>query len=402
MASTIARIALPVAADRVWQLIGGFNALPDWLPYIPHSELSEGGRVRTLANPAGEAIVERLEAFNDKERYYSYSILQAPFPSTDYLATLRVKPDGESASVVEWSGRFTPVGVSDEHVTQLFQGIYTDGLQALKEKIMSIPALGMGTFRLQGEVVMASVRNGLEAGYRAIDTAQIYGNEAEVGAAIAASGVPRSELFITTKIWIENLSRDKLIPSLKDSLSKLRTDYVDLTLIHWPSPGDQVPVAEFMAALEEAKAQGLTRQIGVSNFTVELMQQAIDAVGAEAIATNQIELHPYLQNRKVAAFAREQGIHITSYMTLAYGKVLDDAVIANIAARHGATPAQVVLAWAMQLGYAVIPSSTRRANLDSNLQARDLTLSDEDMAQIAALERNQRLTSPEGLAPAWD
>ncbi len=402
MASTIASIKLPVAAGRVWQLIGGFNALPDWLPYIPHSELSEGGRVRTLANPSGEAIVERLEAFNDKERFYSYSILQAPFPSTDYLATLRVKPDGDAASVVEWSGSFTPVGVSEEHLTQLFHGIYRDGLQALKEKIMSIPALGIGTFRLQGEVAIDSVRNGLEAGYRVIDTAQIYGNEAEVGAAIAASGVPRSELFITTKIWIANLSRDKLIPSLKESLAKLRTDYVDLTLIHWPSPGGEVPVAEFMAALAEARALGLTRQIGVSNFTVELMQQAIAAVGAEAIATNQIELHPYLQNRKVAAFAREHGIHLTSYMTLAYGKVLADPVITQIAQRHGATPAQVVLAWAMQLGYAVIPSSTKRANLDSNLKALDLKLSEADMAQIAALDRNGRLTSPEGLAPAWD
>ncbi|MYM69846.1 SRPBCC family protein [Pseudoduganella sp. FT55W] len=139
MASTIASIQLPVSAGRVWQLIGGFNALPDWLPYIPHSELSEGGRVRTLANPDGDAIVERLEAYNDKERYYSYSILKAPFPSKDYYATLRVKPDGESASVVEWSGSFTPVGVSEQEAVQLFNGIYTDGLQALKENILRTP-----------------------------------------------------------------------------------------------------------------------------------------------------------------------------------------------------------------------------------------------------------------------
>jgi 2,5-diketo-D-gluconate reductase B len=402
MASTIASIKLPVSAGRVWQLIGGFNALPDWLPYIPHSELSEGGRVRTLSNPNGDAIVERLEAFNDRERYYSYSILKAPFPSKDYYATLRVKPDGELASVVEWSGSFTPVGVSEQEVVQLFNGIYTDGLQALKENILRVPPLGIGTFRLQGQAAVDSVRNGLEAGYRVIDTAQIYGNEAEVGAAIAASGVPRSELFITTKIWTENLSRDKLVPSLKESLAKLRTDYVDLLLIHWPSPGGAVPVKEFMTALAEAKEQGLARQIGISNFTVELMQQAIDAVDAKAIATNQIELHPYLQNRKVVEFARQHGIHITSYMTLAYGKVLGDPVIQQIAARHNATLAQVVLAWAMKLGYAVIPSSTKRANLESNLKAAALQLSDEDMAQIAALDRGERLTSPAGLAPAWD
>lgn len=402
MASTIASITLPVSADRVWQLIGGFNSLPDWLPYIPQSELSEGGRIRTLANPSGDAIVERLEVFNDEERYYSYSILKAPFPSRDYYATLRVKPAGETTSVVEWAGCFAPVGVSDEEVVRLFHGIYTDGLQALAQKIMEVPALGVGTFRLQGEAAFDSVRNALEAGYRVIDTAQIYGNEAEVGAAIAASGVPRSALYLTTKIWIDNLSRDKLIPSLKESLAKLRTDYVDLTLIHWPSPGDAVALKEFMEALAEAREQGLTRQIGISNFTIDLMQQAIEVVGAEAIATNQIELHPYLQNRKVAEFARQNGIHVTSYMTLAYGKVLSDPTILAIAERHQATPAQVVLAWAMRLGYAVIPSSTKRANLESNLKARELNLSDDDMAQIGALDRGERLTSPQGLAPAWD
>ncbi len=267
---------------------------------------------------------------------------------------------------------------------------------------MSIPAFGLGTFRLKSEVVMESVRNGLELSYRAIDTAQIYGNEAEVGQAVAASGVARDEIFLTTKIWTENLSHDKLIPSLRDSLAKLQTDHVDLTLIHWPSPGNAVPVAETMAALAEAQAQGLTRQIGVSNFTIDLMRQAIDAVGAAAIATNQIELHPYLQNRKVAEFARSQGIHITSYMTLAYGKVLQDETIRRIAERHAATPAQVTLAWAMQLGYAVIPSSTKRANLESNLKAQTLTLSGKDMEEIAALDRGERLTSPDGLAPAWD
>jgi 2,5-diketo-D-gluconate reductase B len=192
---------------------------------------------------------------------------------------------------------------------------------------MAIPAFGLGTFRLKDDVVIASVKTALELGYRTIDTAQIYDNEAAVGQAIAESGVPRDELFITTKIWIENLSKDKLIASLKESLQKLRTDYVDLTLIHWPSPNDAVAVEEFMA-LMEAKKLGLTRQIGISNFTIPLMERAIAAVGAENIATNQIELSPYLQNRKVVDWAREHGIHITSYMTLAYGKALKDEVIA--------------------------------------------------------------------------
>ena len=144
-----------------------------------------------------------------------------------------------------------------------------------------IPALGLGTYRLKDQHVIDSVRNGLELGYRHIDTAQIYGNEAEVGQAIADGGVPRSELFVTTKIWVDNLGADKLIPSLKESLHKLRMEQVDLTLIHWPSPDDELQVAEYMAALLEAKAAGLTAQLGVSNFTNAHLQQAMEVVGAD-------------------------------------------------------------------------------------------------------------------------
>jgi len=267
---------------------------------------------------------------------------------------------------------------------------------------MSIPSFGVGTFRLTGQTVIDSVRNALDVGYRAVDTAQIYGNEAEVGQAIADSGVKRADLFVTTKIWTDSYAKSKLVPSLRESLKKLRTDYVDLTLIHWPAPGNGVALPEYMEALAEAKSLGLTRQIGISNFNIELTTQAIDVVGKGEIATNQIELSPYLQNHKLTAFLKEQGITVTSYMTLAYGKVLKDPVLAKIADKHQATVAQVALAWALQLGYAVIPSSTKRENLASNLLARDLKLDAEDMAQIAALERNGREVSPEGLAPVWD
>ncbi|QGZ63171.1 2,5-didehydrogluconate reductase DkgB [Paraburkholderia acidisoli] len=265
-----------------------------------------------------------------------------------------------------------------------------------------VPAFGLGTFRLKGQVVVDSVRNALELGYRAIDTAQIYGNEAEVGAAIAASGVKRDELYLTTKIWVDHYAPDKLAPSLEESLAKLRTDAVDLTLIHWPAPDNGVALETFMAALAQAKAKGLTRAIGVSNFNIEQTRRAIDVVGEGEIATNQIELSPYLQNRKLAAFLQGAGIQVTSYMTLAYGKVLGDPVIGAIAARHGATPAQVALAWALQLGYCVIPSSTKRENLASNLLAQQLALSEADMRELAALERNGREVSPAGLAPVWD
>lgn len=266
---------------------------------------------------------------------------------------------------------------------------------------MSIPAIGLGTFRLQGQQVMDSVRNGLELGYRHIDTAQIYGNEADIGQAIADSGIARDELFVTTKIWTDNLGADKLIPSLKDSLQKLRTEQVDLTLIHWPSPQDALPVAEYMAALLEAKQQGLTAAIGISNFTIAHMKQAIAAVGGGNIATNQVEIHPFLQNRAVAAFARNHGIHLTAYMPLAYGKVMQDETIRRIADAHRATPAQVALAWLLQQGYAVIPSSTRRENLESNLAATALRLSEDEMAAIATLDSNERIANPD-FAPEWD
>ncbi len=267
---------------------------------------------------------------------------------------------------------------------------------------MTLPLFGLGTFRLKDQVVIDSVSQALELGYRAIDTAQIYGNEAEVGQAIAASAIPREQLYLTSKIWTENLGAERLIPSLKESLAKLRTDHLDLTLIHWPSPGGKIPVAEFMGALLEARAQGLTKAIGVSNFTIGLLREAIAVTGPGQIASNQIELHPYLQNRRLAAFMQEQQVAVTSYMTLGYGKVLEDPLIQQIAAQHQATPAQVTLAWAMQLGYAVIPSSTRRDNLASNLKAVELRLSEADMARIATLDSGLRLTDPAGLAPQWD
>jgi 2,5-diketo-D-gluconate reductase B len=266
---------------------------------------------------------------------------------------------------------------------------------------ITIPQLGLGTFRLKDGQAIDAVATGLELGYRHIDTAQIYGNEAEVGQALAASGVARADVFVTTKIWTENLAADRLRASLEESLAKLRTDYVDLALIHWPSPGGAVAVAESMAALLAARDAGLARAIGVSNFPIALVREAIAAVGADNIATNQVEAHPFLQNRLLDAFLVDAGIHLTAYMPLAYGKVMGDPAIARIAREHGATAAQVALAWAMARGHAVIPSSTRRANLESNLQARELILSAHDLAAIDALDRGERLVSPD-FAPRWD
>ncbi|MBF4437400.1 2,5-didehydrogluconate reductase DkgB, partial [Vibrio anguillarum] len=206
----------------------------------------------------------------------------------------------------------------------------------------------------EGEVVKNSVLNALEVGYRVIDTAQIYGNEVSIGEALVESGIPREELYITTKIWVDNMSKAKLIPSLKESLEKLQTDYVDLTLIHWPGKNENVE--EYMQALLEAKSLGLTKEIGVSNFNIELLDKAFDAVGKENIATNQIELSPYLQNQKLVSYMLEKGIKVTSYMTLAYGEVLKEPLIIDIAGKYKVTPAQIVLAWALAKEFAVIPS----------------------------------------------
>lgn len=269
-------------------------------------------------------------------------------------------------------------------------------------KYMNIPRFGLGTFRLKEQAVIDSVKTALDVGYRVIDTAQIYDNEAAIGQAIAESGVSRQDLFLTTKIWIDNFAQDKFIPSLKESLQKLRTDHVDLTLIHWPAPDLGVSIPEVMKLLLEAKQQGLTKQIGISNFNIELTQQAIDTIGVEHIATNQIELSPYLQNHKLVNFLQEKNIDVTSYMTLAYGKVLQDPVLAEIAAAHKATTAQIALAWALQRSFAVIPSSTKRENLISNLKAQDIELTSAEMQMIAELDRNSREVSPEPWAPVWD
>ncbi|MBF4343357.1 2,5-didehydrogluconate reductase DkgB [Vibrio anguillarum] len=265
---------------------------------------------------------------------------------------------------------------------------------------MTVPSFGVGTFRLEGEVVKNSVLNALEVGYRVIDTAQIYGNEVSIGEALVESGIPREELYITTKIWVDNMSKAKLIPSLKESLEKLQTDYVDLTLIHWPGKNENVE--EYMQALLEAKSLGLTKEIGVSNFNIELLDKAFDAVGKENIATNQIELSPYLQNQKLVSYMLEKGIKVTSYMTLAYGEVLKEPLIIDIAGKYKVTPAQIVLAWALAKEFAVIPSSTKRENLISNLQAQHIQLTSEDLDLIDGLERNGRQVSPDGLAPKWD
>lgn len=267
--------------------------------------------------------------------------------------------------------------------------------------VQGIPKIGLGTFTVTGDIGVAAMIEGLELGYRHIDTAQSYGNESEVGDAIERSRLKLNEIFITTKVDRRNLSKDRLAPSIRASAERLRVDQIDLVLVHWP-PGEDGPrLVEYMEALAKAKADGLTRLIGVSNFTRRLIDEAINVVGPGQIANNQVELHPYLQNRALRDHMARLGISVTAYMPIAGGKVTSDQLIMAIGKRLNATPAQVALAWLMQEGINVIPSSRKRAHLESNLQAASLTLSKADIKSIETLDVGLRLIDGP-FAPEWD
>ncbi len=266
---------------------------------------------------------------------------------------------------------------------------------------MDIPVVGLGTFRLKGQEAFNSVKMGLEIGYRHIDTAQIYDNEADVGSAVKESGIPREELFITTKIWTSNFTAAKLIPSLKESLTKLQTDYVDLTLIHWPSPKHEVPLEETLTELMKAKEQGLTKEIGVSNFPIEELKLAMAIIGSENIFTNQFEVHPYLQNKKLIDFCNEHNILVTAYMPLAVGKVVKDETLIAIGDKYGVSAADVALSWIFHQDLVMIPSSTKRQNLESNFNFPELGFSKDELKKIAALDDGSRIANPP-FAPEWD
>ncbi|PSW20726.1 2,5-didehydrogluconate reductase DkgB [Photobacterium sanctipauli] len=266
---------------------------------------------------------------------------------------------------------------------------------------IAMPLLGAGTFRLKGEDAYNSVTMALNAGYRHIDTAQVYGNEQEVGTAIADSGIARDEIFLTTKIWMDKFGKDAFLPSIRQSLQDLQTDYIDLLLIHWPLKNEEVAMEDYLASLKEVKALGLAKHIGISNFTVAQMAQAVSILGADEIYTNQVEVHPYLQNRKVVDFCRQHGIIVTGYMPFAYGDVLKDETIIKIADKHDASPAQIVLAWMRQNEFVTIPSSTKQANIESNMKSDAVALNSDEMALIAELDRNHRKANPD-FAPEWD
>jgi 2,5-diketo-D-gluconate reductase B len=264
-----------------------------------------------------------------------------------------------------------------------------------------MPQLGMGTFRLEGTQATQAVTDALNVGFRHVDTAQFYQNEENVGDAIKTSGIDRADLFVTTKVWHESLGKDKFIPSVHESLAKLKLEHVDLLLIHWPYPGDDIALESYLGSLKEAKEQGLTRHIGVSNFTIDLLEKAEAILGKGEIYTNQIELHPFMQNRQVVKVCREKDIRVTGYMPFAVGKIMKDEGLKAIADAHGTTPAQVVLAWMDNCNIHAIPSSSNKQHLAQNIAYTDITLTREELATIDELDNGERIVDPD-FAPQWD
>ncbi|AUN41250.1 Uncharacterized oxidoreductase MSMEG_2408 (plasmid) [Tsukamurella tyrosinosolvens] len=250
-----------------------------------------------------------------------------------------------------------------------------------------MPQVGFGVFQVPDDEAQRAVEAALEAGYRSIDTAMIYGNEAGVGRALAASGVPREELFVTTKLWVADLGAGRARPALDASLDRLGLDHVDLYLIHWPAPETDAYL-DTWRELQGLRGAG-TRSIGVSNFLPEHLDR-VAALGGILPSVNQIELHPALQNRATTAANRRLGIATEAWSPLAQGAALDSPAVTTAAARHGVTPAQVVLRWHLQHGTVVIPKSVTPSRIAANLALFGFTLDDAEIAAIDALEADGR------------
>jgi len=264
-----------------------------------------------------------------------------------------------------------------------------------------IPALGCGTWELRGELCATIVAESLRMGFRHIDTAQGYGNEAAVGEGIRASNVRRETVFVTTKVMPHLMSDGPLQRSVEESLARLRIDYVDLLLLHWPNPA--IPLAESMRALADAKRRGLTRHIGVSNFTVAKLAEAI-RLSSEPIVTNQVEYHPYLDQTKVLAANRHHGLATTAYCPVALGRVVGDPVLVEIGAAHRKSAVQVTLRWLVQQGDVIaIPRTSRVERLAENFGIFDFELAAAEMDRIGRLGRSGRhLVNEPDWVPAWD
>ena len=269
----------------------------------------------------------------------------------------------------------------------------------LRSQGIRLPRLGLGTFRMQGEACRAAVESALALGYRHIDTAEMYGNEEAIGAAIATAGVARSDLHITTKVWNDNLAPDSIRRAFDASLKKLRLDHVDLYLVHWPAPKMNLPA--MFETLLKLKEQGRTRAIGVANFNIALLKTVIEDIRAP-IACNQVEYHVMLDQTPLRKYLASKAIPLVAYCPLAQGRAAGDPTLAAIGRKHGASAAQVALKWLLdQDGVAAIPKASRSESQRANLDAQHIGLDDEDRQAIAALPKDRRCVNP-GFAPVWD
>ncbi len=274
-------------------------------------------------------------------------------------------------------------------------------MQVVKIQDAHIPVLGFGTYGMGRTDMMRMIPAALRGGFRHIDTAQIYRSEQEVGECVASAAIPRREIFITTKVWVSNYPEKLFVASVDESLKKLQTDYIDLLLLHWPST--IVPLAEQIGALNSVIRSGRARHIGVSNFNKALMTQAV-SLSEIPLVTNQVEYHPFLNQKIILEAARNAGLSLTAYCGMALGQVLAEPALAAIAGRHGRSIAQVVLRWLIQQpGVIALSRTTNPSRIAENLAVFDFELEPEEMAAIHELARpGSRIVSPPGLAPQWD
>jgi 2,5-diketo-D-gluconate reductase B len=272
-------------------------------------------------------------------------------------------------------------------------------MEQLQTQGINLPRLGLGTYRMQGDACRAAVESALALGYRHIDTAEMYGNEEAIGAAIAGAGVARKDLHVTTKVWNENLAPDAMRRAFDTSLKKLRLDRIDLYLVHWPAPNMNLPA--MFETLMKLKQESRARAIGVANFNVALLKKVIEEIKAP-IACNQVEYHVMLDQTALRKYMTAKSLPLVAYCPLAQGRAASNETLIAIGKKHGATAAQVALKWLLdQDGVAAIPKASRAESQRANLEALNIGLDDEDRQAIANLPKDHRCVSP-GFAPAWD
>jgi len=272
-------------------------------------------------------------------------------------------------------------------------------MQHIEANGAKIPAIGLGTWELRGRSCARLVEQAIKLGYRHIDTAQAYENEREVGEGLRASRLRRDDAFITTKIWTNHFAPNDLERSTKESLTKLRLSEVDLLLLHWPNP--HVPLAETLGALAHVKRLGMTRHIGVSNFTVALIDEATAAC-PEPLVCDQVEYHPYLDQTRVREACERRGLAVVAYSPVAKGRVKSDATLARIGQTHRKTAAQICLRWLVQQNVAAIPRTSRIERLSENIDVFDFELSEVEMAEIFRMGSARGRLTDFGFAPKWD